>query len=253
MKKPDSVRVSLPLFEQPIEIAKPRGRGSLMMLLPAARQLSASVLSASIDEAKATGETPSCRAGCDACCRHLIPVSAVEAIDLVRTIGRMPPASRDKVRARFKEILSLMEAEGMVEPESAAPRSAIVSRARDAKAQWHDVSSRYFDMHIDCPFLASGRCSIYADRPFACRDYNATTPAELCAKLDEAVTVIPRHLRMNEVLASLTVEIGGGSTGMVPLPLALELASIVEGELDKNLEADDLVEAFVSKADELYE
>lgn len=253
MKKPDTFRVSLPLLDRPVELAKPRGRGTLMMMLPAARELSAKVLTAATEEAKRAGESPSCRAGCDACCRHLIPVSAMEALDLARALGRLPAASREKVVSRFEAILARMEEEGMIEPSSAAPRTAIVSRERDPKAQWQDVSARYFDMQLDCPFLSNGRCSIYADRPFACRDYNATTPRELCAKLDERVTVIPRHLRMNEVLASLTVEIGGGSTGMVPLPLALELASLAESELDKNLDADDLCDAFIAKAEELYE
>ena len=43
----------------------------------------------------------------------------------------------------------------------------------------------YFKPQIPCPFLEDESCSIYAERPFVCREYLVTSPAENCTTLNE--------------------------------------------------------------------
>ena len=51
---------------------------------------------------------------------------------------------------------------------------------------------RYLGLELACPFLEDDACSIYAERPSACREYLVSSPKELCARpLTEPVQAVP--------------------------------------------------------------
>src|SRR4030081_4043840 len=52
-------------------------------------------------EAAEAGHTVSCRKGCGACCRQLVPGSRTEGEALLALVEAMPQARRKAVRARF--------------------------------------------------------------------------------------------------------------------------------------------------------
>ena len=51
-------------------------------------------------EAAEAGKTVSCRKGCGACCRQLVPVSRTEGERLLQLVAAMPAERRDVLSAR---------------------------------------------------------------------------------------------------------------------------------------------------------
>ncbi len=72
-------------------------------LLPFFQGTAHQVIDSAVREARKRGETVSCRAGCGACCRQIVPVSEIEAHHLKELVDAMPEPRRTTVRARFEE------------------------------------------------------------------------------------------------------------------------------------------------------
>ena len=128
-------------------------------------------------EAAEAGQTISCRKGCGACCRQLVPVSRTEGERLLGVIEALPAERRATLAARF-----------------AAAEAAIVGAGLEERAGRSDreLSTRYFALGVPCPFLEEESCSIHPERPLVCREYLVTSPAELCAgPRQEGVTPVP--------------------------------------------------------------
>ncbi len=119
------------------------------------------------------GKAISCRKGCGACCRQLVPISRTEGERLLDLIDRLPLARREAVVARFKAAAKALERAGLTE--------GLLDPAKRADKTDRELSVAYFAQHVACPFLEEESCSIHRDRPLVCREYLVTSPAELCA------------------------------------------------------------------------
>ena len=123
------------------------------------------------------GKSISCRKGCGACCRQLVPVSRTEGERLLALIETMADERRERLRERFAT------AEAAIEDAGLADRAGRSDR---------ELSLAYFALAIPCPFLEEESCSIHPDRPLVCREYLVTSPAELCAgPAQDGVTPVP--------------------------------------------------------------
>lgn len=93
----------------------------------------------------ASGETLACRRGCAWCCHFRVGVRAEEALRLA-----------DVVRAR-------------------GDGASVLARAASQAATLAGLSpERRLRTNLACPLLVSGACSVYEDRPMACRSFHAT-------------------------------------------------------------------------------
>src|SRR5665213_1134904 len=72
----------------------PAGETNLTQLLPVLQDLSSSIIGSAVQIAESEGYSVSCRAGCAACCRQLIPLSIFEAELLAGWISTLPPSAR---------------------------------------------------------------------------------------------------------------------------------------------------------------
>jgi Fe-S-cluster containining protein len=117
-------------------------------------------------EAAEMGKAISCRKGCGACCRQLVPVSRTEGERLLQVVEAMPAERREVLKARFAAAESAIEMAGLKERKGRSDR---------------ELSTAYFAMGMPCPFLEDESCSIHPERPLVCREYLVTSPAELCA------------------------------------------------------------------------
>src|SRR4051794_39013987 len=107
--EPDSPRrtvtatVNLSLSGTPVEakITVPTARFPLPMLLPTFRSLAETIIEQAVEGAKSEGLTISCRSGCGACCRQLVPISEVEARLIHDLVADFPEPRRSVVLARF--------------------------------------------------------------------------------------------------------------------------------------------------------
>lgn len=189
-------------------------------LLTMATEISRQVSEMAVAGAVAGGAQVTCKAGCAACCRHLVPISGIEARQLAEAVDGLPPRRRREVRRRFAEAVRRMEAIGLLDPLAARGRSTLRG------AGWDDVSGRYFAAQIACPLLEDEKCGLYEDRPLVCREYLVVTPAAWCAALDGRAQAVARPVRMSEVLAETGNEVAGVEFASVPLALALEWAEV---------------------------
>ena len=144
-------------------------------LLPLYRSLAEHLTTLAVESAKAAGHQVSCRKGCGACCRQLVPVSALEARELVKLVDKMPEPRRSIVRRRFADARARLQSEA---PELLRRLLHAADCSRDDAVE---LGHAYFGLRIACPFLEDESCSIYADRPIDCRQYLVVSPAEHCA------------------------------------------------------------------------
>jgi Fe-S-cluster containining protein len=126
-------------------------------------------------KAAEAGETVSCRKGCGACCRQLVPISRTEGERLLQLVEAMPAERREALLARFASAEAAIEGAGLKERERSD----------------RELSVAYFALRIPCPFLKDESCSIHPERPLVCREYLVTSPAEFCAgPAQEGVTPV---------------------------------------------------------------
>jgi Fe-S-cluster containining protein len=146
-------------------------------LVPAAEVVPAlqGLVNAVVEAAEA-GHTVSCRKGCGACCRQLVPVSRTEGERLLQLVKAMPADRREALSARFAAAETAIDRAGLKERGNRSDR---------------ELSVAYFAQGIACPFLQDESCSIHPERPLVCREYLVTSPAELCAgAAQEGVTPV---------------------------------------------------------------
>lgn len=151
-------------------------------VIPALQKLVNAVVETAEAKLADTGRTVSCRKGCGACCRQLVPVSRTEAERLLEVIEAMPPARRAALEARFAAAETAIGAAGL---------GLVTQEARGDRSD-RDLSVGYFTLGVPCPFLEEESCSIHPERPLVCREYLVTSAPELCAgPRQEGVTPVP--------------------------------------------------------------
>ncbi len=96
-----------------------------------------------------------CREGCNFCCHYRISVLPMEAISVAKF-----------VQDRF----------------SADERSALVDRVKKYNETLNVLpAAQRLSRPLPCPFLVSGKCSVYGMRPIACRMHHSTD-VDACEK-----------------------------------------------------------------------
>ena len=153
-------------------ITVPSGAVPAAEIVPALQGL----VNAVVDAAE-RGKTISCRKGCGACCRQLVPISRSEGERLLDLVEAMPKERRGEIKRRFAAAEAILEPAGFARPADRTDR---------------ELSTSYFALGVPCPFLEEESCSIHVERPLVCREYLVTSPAELCAgPAQEGVTPVP--------------------------------------------------------------
>lgn len=191
-------------------------------LLPIAHGLTQMGSDIACSASEANGKPVSCKAGCGACCRQLVPITQPEAHHLRAVVGAMPEARRIDVERRFDAALSRLQQADMLD------------RLRSAEL-WSEVNpvefgDKYFHLGIACPFLENESCSIHEARPMTCRAFSVTSPAEHCRN-PTPDTIVPLVHPLPRPLDAFGRAIVGAPEGTptpwVPLVLALDYARSV--------------------------
>ena len=149
-------------------------------VVPALQGLVNAVVAAAEAGLTKSQETISCRKGCGACCRQLVPISRTEGERLLALVETMDAERRERLHARFAAAEAVLDDAGL--------SAGLADRAGRSD---RELSLAYFALAIPCPFLEEESCSIHPDRPLVCREYLVTSPAELCAgPAQEGVTPV---------------------------------------------------------------
>src|SRR5262245_12443640 len=77
-----------------MSVTVPAGPTRLDDLVPLLQILSDNVVAAAEHDAERQGVCISCRKGCGACCRQLVPISPVEARHVARLVSDLPEPRR---------------------------------------------------------------------------------------------------------------------------------------------------------------
>ncbi len=198
------LRANVPVPSGPITAGR--------MLTPL-RAIAEAVIALAVRSEQREGRDVSCRAGCGACCRQLVPVSRVEARRLLALVESLPEPRRTRVRERFAAAARAIRAAGLAD--------MLLHPTVEQAHMLRDAGLRYFRLGVPCPFLEDESCSIYEERPVICREYLVTSPAERCATLDD-VRGVPLPLKPSIAMARMGEEPGREVVAFVPLALLYE-------------------------------
>src|SRR5690349_18654639 len=83
-----------------LHIDAPTGPVAPASFLPLYRGLAEKLTAVAVAEAARAGDHVTCRRGCGACCRQVVAISALEARELMKTVGRLPEPLRTRVKER---------------------------------------------------------------------------------------------------------------------------------------------------------
>ena len=138
-----------------------------------------------------------CKAGCAYCCIVYVQVTPLEALHVARSILARPAAEVTAVRQRV-----------------AAAHATTVGRDSDYRIV----------LAQPCPLLVDGRCSVYADRPFACRGANSAD-ANACrdAFANPDGPLLPTFIHQSKTYAALGRGTAKGLSDTGVRPTLLEL------------------------------
>jgi len=204
-------------------------------LLPVLHELDDALIGAA-----AEGKHISCRAGCGACCRQMVPISETEARYLADLIASMPEEQKQRVTARFAVVLEALAAGGLLERLRAEPPLNEADRTR--------LGLEYFGLAVACPFLEHESCSIHPHRPASCREYLVTSPAENCtAPRADNIAMVDLPAHVSHVLYRFGDGRGEESTRWMPLPLLLEWVAEHREDTQPEIPGTELFANFMNK------
>lgn len=191
------------------------------------------------------GVNVSCKAGCDACCYHPVPISETELYNLAELVENMPEPRRSEVKQCFSDAVKHFESIGWFEKIKEAGKNSATDEPDRAAEQVNELALEYIKEHVACPFLENRSCSIYEKRPLVCREYMVTSPAENCYK-PTAETIKKVQIFVHTSKSLRRVGTTGNFKGMggIPLIRALELAEKVPDRLEEKTGQQWMVEFF---------
>ncbi len=193
----------------------PAGETTLTQLLPIIQNLENAIVGKITEEAEQAGQPISCRAGCGACCRQMVPVSLFEAEALTEWMRTLPEERRAELAARFHRALSALREAGVID-------SILDERWTLEEERAAQLAIDYFHAGVPCPFLEDESCSIHPIRPLSCREYLVTSPPALCQDPSvHQVAGIQLPLKLSRVLYAFGQQMEHDRRGWIPLVFLL--------------------------------
>ena len=187
-------------------------------MLPIFHQMSDSFADIGVQAAADAGNAVSCRAKCTACCHQAVPVSEAELYYIAELVNEMPEPRRTEVRSRFESAYRHFQTSGWFE--------ALRSGKGRSWAGAEELVLDYFREGVPCPFLEDSMCSIYANRPIACREYLAVSdPANCSNPTAEGVKLVDLPIKPSTTIKKIAVGEASRREGIfMLLIMSLEIA-----------------------------
>jgi Fe-S-cluster containining protein len=215
------VALNTPAGRLTTAIDVPTGFIPITAIVPVTRRLGDEAAQLEIQQAITAGQTISCRKGCAACCRMLVPVSAPEAFALREYVEQLPTERRTPLLTRINDTKERLTREGLWDR-----LTDVAEASRPVPDEELDpINQSYYALRIPCPYLEDETCSIYEARPAACRELLVTSPAELCQDMvQNPISPLPISMRIGSILGLLWGTLTSSPPRLIPLPMALEWA-----------------------------
>ena len=221
------VALNTPAGRLTTAIDVPTGFIPITAIVPVTRRLGEEAAQLEVRHAIDAGQTVSCRMGCAACCRMLVPLSAPEAFALREYLEQLPLDRRTYLFNRLSDTKDRLSQAGLWDR-----LNDVAEASRTVPDEELDpINQSYYALRISCPYLENELCSIYEARPAACRELLVTSPAELCQDMAQnPVTPLPVSMRISSILGLVWGTLTSSPPRLIPLPIALEWAERHEKE-----------------------
>lgn len=215
----DLLEVKLDIFGKRLHICidAKNTPAKLSDLVPLARLLSTKITSITRRHITNNRDVIPCRPSCSQCCRYLVPLTIPEAMYLTEEVTAMAQSERTFVEESF-----LMAARCILEltPKHFVEKLTKTEPLTHSKLK--DISDWYRQINLPCPFLLNGLCTIYEQRPVACREYLVTGSASNCkADGTNYAQRVKMPVSIFEALTQLTSELERTNTEVIILPFAI--------------------------------
>ena len=233
-----NLNIQTPVGHLTASVSVPTGFIPITDILPLMRSLGEQAHQLAIDNTSQTGATISCQKGCAACCRMMIPVAPPEAFALLSVVEALPSPKKERLLERFQAAQKTLREAGL---EEGLQRLAF-SKDQGTDEELEPLNRAYYALRMPCPFLEDEICSIYEQRPSACRELLVTSPAELCQDLiRNPIQLIPSPFRIGTVLSKLWTDCYQGPVRLIPLPCALDWATVHKSQNPRTWAGPDLL------------
>ncbi len=222
----------------------PTGFVPVSAIVPLMRRLGEEAQALEVARSIESGKAPSCHKGCAACCRMLVPLSAPEAFALRDWVRSRSAEEQEHIARRFSEAKVRLLSHGIWQQLSALCEATLTTD----DVALDGVNRLYYALRLPCPFLVDEICSIYDERPAACRELLVTSPSMHCEDLTKTpIEPVSVPIQVSTVLGLVWQELTNTPTRLIPLPLALEWADRYEGESRRTWKGDELFDQALDK------
>jgi Fe-S-cluster containining protein len=224
----------------------PAGKTTLTQLLPIIQEIENVIVGTVSNQAKSAGREVSCRAGCGACCRQMVPLNVFEAEALAEWLRSLPAERQAELAERFHRALCALRDAGMID-------RLVGEDWAQEEAKWTQLTVDYFHAGVPCPFLENESCSIHPIRPLACREYIVVSPPELCKDPSvNDVIGVELPVKLSRALHSFGQTVTKDPRGWIPLVFLMAWAKgdAKPGDYVTGT-GEELLQRFLNKAAEL--
>lgn len=226
------------------------GRAKLADIVPPARALCDRITEIVVRRTISDQRCIPCGKGCSACCsRHLVPVSVPEALCLKEEIDAAPAYQRESMLMACLQQARLILSRRPPKPFTSQTEEASPVKPVDLNL----VSDWYSNLKLVCPFLDNRMCSIYEQRPLACREHFIKGSARACRRLHGDAEVLDMPVRLPNVLGQLASELEGTGVEAVILPLSLVWFEENPERVERSWPAEMMVQRFVEIVEAMAE
>ena len=238
------VALNTPAGRLTTAIDVPTGFIPINAIVQVTRRLGDEAAELEVRQAIESGRTISCRKGCAACCRMLVPLSVPEAFALRTYVEQQPTDRRTLLVDRLRETKDRMKRAGLWERLTDVAESS----RQVSDEELDPINQAYYALKIPCPYLENELCAIYEARPAACRELLVTSPAELCQDLvQNQVIPLPVSMRVSSILGLVWGSLTNSPPRLIPLPMALEWAERHEEEAKRTWSGSSLLDQVLDK------
>lgn len=204
--------------------------------------ISSVVADMGIRAAERLGIDVSCKKGCAACCRQLVPLSPPEAAMIFEFVQTMPEPRKTIITKRFLSALQRLEEKGLL------TKLACLKDPMLNDEEYRAITQSYFYQQIACPFLENECCSIYEVRPSICREYLVASPAEHCRNpYEKKITKVPVSIRLSYALANIWSACSGKRPQLIPFIQAIQYTDAHEATRSLTVKSQPLVKALLEQ------
>ncbi|MCS6293756.1 MAG: YkgJ family cysteine cluster protein [Nitrospira sp.] len=216
------ISLNTPAGQLTSAVEVPSGFVPVSAIVPLMRRLGEEAQALEERRSVEAGHAISCKKGCAACCRMLVPVSAPEAFALRDYVQTLPEAEHTRLTQRFAVTRTALLARGLW--NSLIEMGESTNPPDDAALE--PINRAYFALRLPCAFLDQDICTIYEHRPAACRELLVTSPAEWCQDpMEHPVAALPVPVRIGPALSLLWGELTEQPPKLIPLATALDWAA----------------------------